>query len=123
MNKINMNNNFPSFDLIILGLGDDGHTASIFPNQMKTLDTNNCCEVALHPISNQKRITLTKNTINNAKNIVFHVTGKNKSSVVDKLINKLGKYKNYPAHYIKPNNGNLSWFLDFSAASKINKIW
>ena len=109
----------PSFDLLILGLGDDGHTASIFPDHMELLDSPNICEVARHPSSGQKRITLTGKTINNAREIAFLVTGANKSDKVAEIINQTGKCKRYPAFYIKPDHGRLQWFLDEAAAGKL----
>ena len=93
-------NNLPKFDLIILGLGTDGHTASIFPNQMKLLKSENYCEVATHPETKQKRITITGKVINNAENISFLVTGSKKSEVVSEIINKKKNSKNYPASHI-----------------------
>ena len=113
------NNKKPMFDLIMLGLGEDGHTASIFPNQLELIDDEKICAVAINPDTKQKRITLTGEIINNSKNILFIVTGKKKSQVVaDILQNKIVAEK-YPAYYIRPVNGNLYWFLDNEAASLI----
>jgi len=110
-------NGFPRFDLIILGLGEDGHTASIFPDQMKILNSNNICEVAVHPRSKQKRITLTGRVINNASRISFLVTGKRKAAVVSEILNKNVNSKKYPAAQIKPVNGILEWYLDNTASA------
>lgn len=112
-------NKLPQFDLIWLGLGDDGHTASIFPNQMEILNSNKICEVAEHPESGQKRITLTGNVINNAKNISFLVTGENKAQVINEIFNKKNNFEHYPASHIKAEKGELNWFLDENAASKL----
>jgi 6-phosphogluconolactonase len=113
------NNNKPVFDLIMLGLGEDGHTASIFPNQLDLIDDENICTVAIHPETKQKRITLTGKIINNSKNIIFIVTGKKKSQVVADIIKNKIVAEKYPAYYIRPVNGNLYWFLDNEAASLI----
>jgi 6-phosphogluconolactonase len=110
-------NNLPKFDLIILGLGTDGHTASIFPNQIKLIESENYCEVATQPDTKQKRITITGKVINNAENICFLVTGSNKSEVVSEIINKKNS-KKYPASHIYPNWGKLIWYLD-KAASRL----
>jgi 6-phosphogluconolactonase len=107
-------NNIPVFSLIILGLGEDGHTASIFPDQMGILQSNNICEVALHPKSGQKRISLSGKVINSAAWIVFLVTGSNKSRIARAVINERKRF--YPAAHIKPKNGKLSWLLDKSVA-------
>ncbi len=112
-------NNIPIFDLIMLGLGEDGHTASIFPNQKSLLESEQIYASAVHPETGQKRITLTGKLINNAFTIVFIVTGKNKAQVVDEIINQKDNYKNYPASFILPHNGELYWLLDKSAASQI----
>ena len=111
--------NLPKFDLIILGLGTDGHTASIFPNQIKLLKSENYCEVGVHPESKQKRITITGKIINNAENISFLVIGSNKAKVVSEIINKNENSKNYPASHISPLWGKLSWYLDNGASRLI----
>lgn len=117
--KVNLTryNNIPGFDIIILGLGEDGHTASIFPDQMNLLITGKYCETAVHPGSKQKRITVTGRIINNSEKIYFLVTGKNKSIAADKIINKKNNYLKFPASHIKPVNGKVIWFLDRKAAS------
>ena len=112
-------NKIPKFDLIMLGLGEDGHTASIFPNQKSLLESEKIYASAVHPETGQKRITLTGKVINNASTIVFIVTGNNKAKVVDEIINQKDNYKNYPASFILPHNGELYWLLDKSAASQI----
>lgn len=110
-------NHLPVFDLIMLGIGEDGHTASIFPDQLHLLYESKICSVAVHPATTQKRITLTGKVINNARNIVFIVTGKNKSKIVDSILTYNIESKNYPATYIKPVAGNLIWLLDKEASS------
>jgi 6-phosphogluconolactonase len=114
-----MKDGFPKFDLILLGLGEDGHTASIFPNQIKLLDSNNICEVAAHPVTGQKRITLTGEVINNADQIIFLVTGGNKAKMIDTIINKKNDFEKLPASFVKPKHGKLIWMLDEAAASLI----
>ena len=81
-------NSLPQFDLIILGMGDDGHTASIFPHQMELLKLEEICAVAEHPVSGQKRITLTGPVINNACKIAFLLTGENKREKWEKFFTK-----------------------------------
>ena len=111
---------FPVFDLIMLGLGDDGHTASIFPDQMDIFEESEVCAVAKHPVSGQKRITLTGKVLNNASRIFFLVTGENKAMRVSEIMNNEEAAKSLPAYYVEPKNGTVIWFLDEPAASKIS---
>lgn len=115
--NISLENGQPKFDMIMLGLGEDGHTASIFPDQLNLLNANTICAVAIQPASNQKRITLTGKVINNAKNIVFVVTGEKKSKVVYDIMKNKNNSVKYPASAICPSNGKLIWLMDQSAAS------
>jgi 6-phosphogluconolactonase len=110
-------NGLPIFDLIILGLGEDGHTASIFPENMAFLNSEKICEVAFHPASLQKRITITGRVINNGVKIVFLVTGNKKAGIVEKIINKNSSSLNFPASWIVPAGGELIWMIDKEAAS------
>lgn len=109
-------NNLPQFDLAILGMGDDGHTASIFPHQIDLWHSNKNCEVAVHPDSGQQRITITGGIINNAETVVFLVTGDNKAEKFKEIQNQTGNYKSYPASLANPTSGRLLWFLDEAAA-------
>lgn len=118
-NNVPQKNNFPAFDLIMLGLGEDGHTASIFPDQMDLITNDKICSVAVHPVTSQKRITLTGRAINNAKRIIFIVTGENKSKVVSDILNKNTGWEKYPAGFINPGSGKLIWLLDKATAGLI----
>lgn len=113
------NHNSPEFDLILLGLGDDGHTASIFPGQLDLFRHPENCAVAEHPQSKQKRVTLTGRVINNARNIFFLVSGKNKAERVAEIMNDDPIARLHPAYYVNPTNGRLTWFLDNDAAALI----
>lgn len=107
------------FDLILLGLGTDGHIASIFPGQINLFETNKICVTGLHPESKQIRISITGKTINSASLIVFMVTGKSKSGIVYDIIHQKGDWQKYPASYVKPENGTIIWLLDNEAASQL----
>jgi 6-phosphogluconolactonase len=110
----------PVFELIILGLGDDGHTASIFPGQKHLLTSDSICSVASHPVTGQKRITLTGQVINNADNVIFLVCGAGKAEIVADIIEKPGAV-DYPAAFIEPRSGVLKWYLDIDAASMLGQ--
>lgn len=103
---------YPEFDLIILGIGEDGHTASIFPDSIDLIKSEKVCEVACHPVSFQKRITLTGKVINNADRVAFLVTGNKKSDIVKKILKKTTERQNFPASLIVPVHGELNWLLD-----------
>jgi 6-phosphogluconolactonase len=107
----------PSFDLVILGMGEDGHTASIFPHEIGLWESDRLCEVATHPESGQKRITITGKLINHSLEVAFLVTGLGKKEKVAEIMNQRGGFKNYPAALVAPESGNLIWFLDKEAAS------
>lgn len=107
-------NGKPVFDLILLGMGDDGHTASIFPDQMDLLQSEKICVTAIHPQSGQKRISLSGPVICNGRSIVFFITGKAKKSVLTKILN--GDLS-YPAGHIRSRDGKkLLYYLDREAA-------
>jgi len=83
----------PAFDILMLGMGSDGHTASIFPHQMEFLTSERICELATHPDSGQKRVSVTGKVLNAAKNLVFLVTGAGKADVLAEIINQTGAFE------------------------------
>lgn len=115
--EVNMLGGTPSFDLVMLGMGDDGHTASIFPHEIDLWKSKKLCVVATHPESGQKRVSLSGKVINNAQRVAFLVTGAAKAEKVKQIIENRKEVKNiYPAAKVKPASGNLVWFLDKEAA-------
>ena len=117
--QLNMRGEWPVFDLIILGLGDDGHTASIFPYQDELFEYQRNCAVSEHPITCQKRITLTGIPLNNANRVFFLVTGKSKAMRISEIMNDDDAAKLLPAYYVEPKNGELIWYIDEDAAELI----
>jgi len=111
----------PEFDLIILGLGDDGHTASIFPGNLTLFASADLCDVTVHPLSGQKRITLTGKVINNSAMIIFLVAGEKKANVVEDIMSNTTGAKSYPAYYINPESGNVIWMIDEKAAGSVRE--
>jgi 6-phosphogluconolactonase len=106
----------PRFDLVLLGMGDDGHTASLFPGQESIIFSGNLVEASENPKTKQKRITLTPYCINNAAKVVFQITGLAKSAMVNEITQNVKSAFDYPAKQIKPSKGDLYWFLDTGAA-------
>ena len=113
-------NNIPCFEVVLLGLGDDGHTLSIFPDQLSLWNSKKFCLTGEHPESKMKRITISGQVVNNAQYVAFLVTGKNKAGKVRDIIKNREQFTNqYPAAKVNPENGYLYWFLDAEAASLI----
>lgn len=106
----------PVFDWIFLGAGDDGHTASIFPNRTDLPVSANICEAVEHPVTGQSRITLTGRPIIQAKKITFLVTGESKKLIVRQIINQEPAASHYPAAYIHAQQHDSEWYLDAAAA-------
>ena len=112
--------NIPIFDLIILGMGTDGHTASIFPHEMELLRSKQICAVATHPNTGQKRVTLTGQVLNHAERIFFLVTGPDKKERVADIILKKEGAEKLPSFHIRPKNGKLVFYLDTFAAAGLS---
>jgi len=118
---------FPNFDLVYLGLGDDGHTASLMPESevVKLASTRkNCSLVATLwvPRFKMHRITLMPAAINHSTCICFLVTGKNKASAVSQTLSGPFDPQRYPAQLIQCDDGNIIWYLDQGAAEKLHCI-
>jgi 6-phosphogluconolactonase len=115
--RLPMTGGFPVFDWIWLGLGEDGHTASIFPHQLDLWKSDQPCVVTEHPVTRQKRISITGGVINAARQVAFLVSGNSKSRIVNEIVMKEGRYLEYPAFYVTPDSGNLEWYMDMAATS------
>jgi 6-phosphogluconolactonase len=109
----------PFFNVMLLGLGIDGHTASVFPGNEELFLTDMICTTAVQPVTGQKRITITGKIINNTANIFFLVTGKNKAVIVNNIIGQRDNKIQFPASFVKPTDGRLFWYLDEAAGELI----
>ena len=112
-------NGLPRFDLVLLGMGDDGHTASIFPNKLSLLHSDQLVAVSVHPVSNQKRITITGQLIDHADEVIFLITGASKANVLKQIIHREPNFEKYPASYIHAQSVPAHFFLDQAAAGKL----
>lgn len=117
IDNLPVKNGYPVFDWVWLGLGTDGHTASIFPDQIGLWNSKRPCVVARHPETGQKRVSINGGVINAARRVAFLVAGQEKSRVVNEIVMKEGNYLDYPAFYVAPHSGNVEWYLDMSATS------
>lgn len=109
--------NCPVFDWVILGMGADGHTASLFPGKIDLTETKFAI-VAQHPETAQYRISLSAPAIMHAKRVTFIVTGADKHDMLTKIKNKT---ITVPAGLVKSILGKTEWFVDEAAASGITK--
>lgn len=108
------------FDLIVLGMGPDGHTASLFPNTRALSETEQIAVANWVPQLDTWRYTLTFPVINNARNIMFLVAGGDKSSAVKSVIEGDATPVELPAQSVDPVDGELFWFLDEAAAAELS---
>ncbi|MDX1909506.1 MAG: 6-phosphogluconolactonase [Bacteroidia bacterium] len=115
----------PVFDFVLLGMGADGHTASIFPGNLGLFDmpadVADTCRTAVHPESGQRRVTLTGQVINHSQVIIFHVTGADKADKVKGILTRQPGAEVYPAAHVQAAHpeGKLIWYLDQAAASQL----
>lgn len=116
---IPLKDGLPVFDLIYLGLGTDGHTASIFPDRMDLLKESAVTAIAIHPESGQKRVSLTGPVINHAAKVAFLVTGEGKAEKVSEIFEQKDGSELLPASHIHPVHGDLTWYLDRPAATSL----
>jgi 6-phosphogluconolactonase len=112
-------NNKCRFDLILLGLGDNSHTASLFPYTKVLHEQKALVKEIFVDEVNMYRITFTAPLINDAHHIAFLVYGAGKAEAVHHILEDERNIEAYPAQLIKPVDGTLHWFLDKGAAAKI----
>lgn len=112
----------PCFDLVFLGLGADGHTASLFPGSSAvTEQTRLVCELYLTEQS-LYRVTLTFPVINNARCVAFLVSGQEKAEILRAALTKPPGDPTIPASLVQPHNGKIKWLVDRPAASLVSGL-
>lgn len=112
----------PFFDLILLGLGEDGHTASLFPGSAALNDQEHLVAAVYVDKMNTYRLMLTLLVLNAGKEVVFLVAGANKAAIVKELLGGQASEMNYPAARIQPREGRLTWMITADAAPEQNAI-
>lgn len=109
----------PRFDLVLLGLGADGHTASLFPGTAAVTEDQRWVVAHYVPVQSAWRITLTPIVINAAAEILFLVTGADKSGALHRVLDGPSQPALLPAQAIAPQAGRVRWFVDAAAAAKL----
>ncbi len=107
----------PRFSLVLLGLGEDGHTASLYPRTQALQERLRLVTEVYVDAVHSSRVTMTLPAINNARQVLFLVTGKQKAAVLHAIATT--DVPAYPANLIRPTSGTLLWMLDADAASQL----
>ncbi len=110
----------PRFDLILLGMGPDGHTASLFPGTAGLQEKSRLVIANWVEKLKAYRLSFTFPVLNAARNVDFLVGGTDKASVLRSVLEDDGAGEPYPAKLVRPNDGRLIWFLDRAAASGLS---
>jgi len=109
----------PRFDFVLLGLGADGHTASLFPGTRALDEKTKPVAPNCVPGLREWRLTLTFPVLNAARRVVFLVSGEEKRRAVSTILGKKRGWRDLPASLVKPNRGSLIWILDAGAAADL----
>jgi 6-phosphogluconolactonase len=111
----------PHFDLVLLGLGDNAHTASLFPGTPPDLDDNALARAVNVASQNMWRITLTPKAINGARSVVFAVEGAAKAPALQAVLEGPRDATQWPAQVVQPLHGTLTWLVDETAARDLSE--
>jgi 6-phosphogluconolactonase len=111
---------FPRFDLILLGLGPDGHTASLFPDSKALEETSRLVVANWVAKFNTHRITFTFPVLNQAADVMFMASGADKADMVHQVL-ETKPTPPFPSQRVQPSNGKLLWMLDEAAAAKLTR--
>jgi 6-phosphogluconolactonase len=109
-------NKFPRFDLILLGMGNDGHTASLFPFTNRLQECEKIAVANWVEKLKTKRLTLTFPVLNNAANVMFLVSGAEKAATLREVLEGEFQSDKFPSQNVILKNGNLMWLIDEKAA-------
>jgi 6-phosphogluconolactonase len=113
------NSEVPRFDLIMLGMGDDGHTASLFPGSDALSETTRLVAANWIEKFQQHRLTFTFPVLNNAAEVMFLIAGTAKAKVIGEIFRQPTPADRYPVQKVKPTAGRVLWLLDRAAAQSL----
>lgn len=112
----------PSFDIVLLGVGEDGHTASVFPgSRLLKTPSSRLCEAVEHPVDGKTRITLTPEALFAAKKIFFIAKGEGKAEIMKRVLEGEDSEHEIPARLFLRADERVTFFLDSGAAQKLSK--
>jgi 6-phosphogluconolactonase len=111
---------FPRFDLILLGMGPDGHTASLFPETAALQEKSRLVVANWVEKLQTSRITFTLPVLNAARCVAFQVSGTDKAAVLHEVLEGNAPVEKYPSKLVRPSDGRLIWFVDRAAASGLS---
>jgi 6-phosphogluconolactonase len=112
----------PAFDLVLLGMGTDGHTASLFPGTAPVGDTGRWVVSHYLLAIAGNRVTMTPRILNAARHVMFLVAGAEKAQTLARVLEGVRDPRHLPAQMIEPTSGVLMWFVDRAAAAKLDGV-
>ena len=121
MQRVFGTNGVPAFDLIQLGMGPEGHTASLFPHQPSLHEQQRLVIPVSVPKPPPLRLTFTPPILNAPRHVLFLVTGSEKADAVQAVLEGSYQPDEYPAQIVRPTNGEVTWMLDTAAAGKLTQ--
>lgn len=121
MQRVFGTDGIPSFDLLQLGMGPEGHTASLFPHQPSLHEQQRLVMPVNVPKPPPPRLTFTPPLLNAAKHVLFLVTGVDKADAVQAVLEGGYQPEEYPAQIVRPPHGDVTWMLDTAAAGKLHR--
>jgi 6-phosphogluconolactonase len=121
MQRIFGTNGVPSFDLLQLGMGPEGHTCSLFPHQPSLHEQTRLVMPVSVPKPPPDRLTFTPPLLNAARNVLFLVTGDEKAEAVQAVLEGDDDPDEYPAQIVRPAHGEVVWMLDTAAAARLRQ--
>ena len=111
----------PQFDLILLGMGADGHTASLFPGTTALEESKTLVAATWVEKLQSHRVTLTAPVLNTAHEVMFLIRGRDKAEALQAVLEGSRDPMRYPAQVVRPPDGHVSWLIDAEAASELSE--
>jgi 6-phosphogluconolactonase len=111
---------FPTMDFVILGVGEDGHTASLFPGSSQVRENKRLATPVFLGAQKRDRVTLTLPVLNHARQVLFLASGQSKQNIIRSILQQ-GNPDELPAGLVQPVTGNIAWYLDQDAATSMSQ--